>query len=198
MNKANTLCWDCENYIGGCSWTKDFKPVEGWKAEEVTNSNNTDTYLVRECPQFKPGKANTNIESDGFIRLTYAIIKQMVKEYKNNYITLKKTPMGITRAEKTERKIAVDNFNNVLRDIKTGILYELYGEDFVEKAIKELNEQTNKAIKIMDMYSRGADMKKIESKFGRKKVQDTVSKFWRHPFYMGKRQESLRKRENMV
>ena len=196
MNKANTLCWDCENCIGGCSWSKNFEPVEGWKAEAVTNSDNTDTYLVRECPQFKKGNVKVNIESDGFVRLTYAIIKQMVKEYKNNYITLKKTPMGITSAEKTERKIAVDEFNNVLRDMKTGILYELYGEDFVEKAIKELNEQTDKSIKIMDMYSRGADMKKIESKFGRKKVQDTVANFWRHPFYIGKRLETLRKMEN--
>lgn len=198
MNKANTLCWDCEKCIGGCSWSKDFKPVDGWKAEAVTNSDNNDSYLVRECPQFKTGKVNTNLENDGFVRLTYAIIKQMVKEYKNNYITLKKTPMGITSAEKTERKIAVDEFNNVLRDIRTGILYELYGDDFVEKAIKEINAQTDKSIKIMDMYSRGADMEKIESKFGRKKVQDTVAKFWRHPFYTGKRQESLRKRENLL
>ena len=198
MNKANTLCWDCENCIGGCSWTKDFEPVEGWKAEPVTNSDNSDTYLVSECPQFKPGKSKINLESDGFVRLTYAIIKQMVNEYKNNYITLKKTPMGITSAEKTERKVAEDEFNNVLRDIKTGIMYELYGEDFVEKAIKEMNEQTEEAIKIMDLYSKGVDMAKLESRFGKKKVKETVKRFSRHPIYKGKRQESLRERENMV
>ena len=106
--------------------------------------------------------------------------------------------MGITSAEKTERKVAEDEFNNVLRDIKTGIMYELYGDDFVESAIKEINSQTDKAIKIMDMYSRGADMEKIESKFGRKKAKETVKRFWRHPIYKGKRQESLRRRENMV
>lgn len=196
MNKANTLCWDCENCIGGCSWSKDFKPVEGWKAEAVTNSDNSDTYFVHECPQFKKGNVKVNIESDGFVRLTYAIINQMVKEYKNNYITLKKTPMGITSSEKTKRKIAVDNFNNTLRDIKTGILYELYGEDFVEKAIKEMNEQTGEAIKIMDLYSKGVDMAKLESRFGKKKVKETVKKFCRHPYYKGKRLETLRKMEN--
>ena len=198
MNKANTLCWDCENCIGGCSWSKNFEPVEGWKAKAVTNSDNSDTYLVRECPQFKKGNAKTNLESDVFVRLTYAIIKQMIKEYKNNYITLKKTPMGITSKEKTTRKIAVDEFNNVLRDIRTGIIFDLYGEDFVEKAIKEMNEQTEEAIKIMDLYSNGVDMAKLEGRFGKKKVKETVKKFCRHPFYMGKRQESLRKRENMV
>ena len=196
MNKANTLCWDCENCIGGCSWSKDFEPVVGWKAEAVTNSDNSDTYFVHDCPQFKQGNAKTKLESDVFVRLTYAIIKQMVNEYKNNYITLKKTPMGITSAEKTERKVAEDEFNNVMRDIKTGIMYELYGEDFVEKAIKEMNEQTEEAIKIMDLYSKGVDMAKLESRFGKKKVKETVKMFSRHPIYKGKRLETLRKMEN--
>ena len=190
MNKANTLCWDCENRIGGCSWTQNFEADEGWKAEAVTNSDNSDTYLVRECPQFKKGNVKVNIESDGFVRLTYAIIKQMVNEYKNNYITLQKMPIGITE---TTRKNVVDDFNNTLRDIKTGIMYELYGEDFVEKAIKEMNEQTEEAIKIMDLYSKGVDMAKLEGRFGKKKVKETVKRFSRHPYYKGKRLETLRK-----
>lgn len=38
-----SLCWSCKNavpkirdgkYICGCSWSKDFQPVEGWTAEK--------------------------------------------------------------------------------------------------------------------------------------------------------------------
>lgn len=56
--KLDTLCWHCQNACGGCSWSKNLTPVEGWKAEKiklkVDKGNYNDSYIVNECPKFKP------------------------------------------------------------------------------------------------------------------------------------------------
>ena len=40
-----TLCWVCQNCFGGCSWSSEYIPVEGWKAKNT---------LVLSCPEFLP------------------------------------------------------------------------------------------------------------------------------------------------
>lgn len=56
--KRTTLCWTCTRPgTGGCSWDKEFKPVEGWKAERndlwTTGKNRyTESYIVEECPLY--------------------------------------------------------------------------------------------------------------------------------------------------
>lgn len=60
-----TLCWDCANAVPsyrkgtGCSWSKHFKPVEGWTAEKTelpaSYKREIASYLVIECPNFKKG-----------------------------------------------------------------------------------------------------------------------------------------------
>lgn len=45
-----TLCWDCANAVGWCSWSKDFTPVDGWDAEYVPDK---DSYRVIACPLFE-------------------------------------------------------------------------------------------------------------------------------------------------
>ena len=49
-----TLCWDCKNAGGGCSWSKEFKPVKDWEAKKAG-----DSFTVIKCPMF-------NRESYGF------------------------------------------------------------------------------------------------------------------------------------
>ena len=44
-----TLCWVCQNCFGGCSWSSEYIPVEGWKAKKTPTS-----YLVLSCPEFLP------------------------------------------------------------------------------------------------------------------------------------------------
>lgn len=60
-----TLCWICENACGKCSWSKDFTPVDGWKAKPTEIASYTtskkgirrkvsySSYHVTECPEFK-------------------------------------------------------------------------------------------------------------------------------------------------
>lgn len=58
-----SLCWECANAYGGCSWTgRDetgkvmFQPVEGWDAIETTVSlggrRTEKSYKVISCPEF--------------------------------------------------------------------------------------------------------------------------------------------------
>ena len=60
-----TLCWKCERACGGCSWSADFVPVDGWEAiptkiaadrgyyvEKEINS-----FIVTNCPLFKDDTA---------------------------------------------------------------------------------------------------------------------------------------------
>jgi len=58
---GTTLCWDCANALGGCSWSKSFTPVEGWTAirhkRRYNNDKNEgrldcDSYKVIDCPEF--------------------------------------------------------------------------------------------------------------------------------------------------
>lgn len=54
--KAPTLCWDCAKAMLGCSWSREFIPVEGWTAEPTVlhsgNAGQTDSYVVHKCPEF--------------------------------------------------------------------------------------------------------------------------------------------------
>ena len=57
-----TLCWDCANATGGCSWAdhNEHKQVPGWEAIETTirihnpscDAEATKSYIVLSCPEF--------------------------------------------------------------------------------------------------------------------------------------------------
>lgn len=49
-----SLCWDCKNATGGCSWSNQLKPVDSWEAKEInpTNTKPYSTYIVYNCPLF--------------------------------------------------------------------------------------------------------------------------------------------------
>jgi len=57
-----TLCWICKNATGGCSWSHDLVPVEGWTVEETgaptylaTKKRLIPTVCVVKCPEFEEG-----------------------------------------------------------------------------------------------------------------------------------------------
>ncbi len=53
----DTLCWNCKNNAGHCSWSKNFTPINGWKAIPTKvrseNGKKLDSYDVYECPEFE-------------------------------------------------------------------------------------------------------------------------------------------------
>lgn len=90
-----SLCFKCGNCVDGCSWSRTFTPVDGWKAEpNYINSDEAESYHVIECPQYKLD-ATRNIEKiheDGFKPLLYAMLNSMVRDYANAYIKLQANP----------------------------------------------------------------------------------------------------------
>ena len=52
-HKTN-ICWDCEKACGGCSWSRNFEPVPGWKAKKIRWSRTKETtYMITKCPLFE-------------------------------------------------------------------------------------------------------------------------------------------------
>ena len=48
-------CWTCKNACGGCSWSREFKPVEGWEAVPrsiKSNGIHAETYKIINCPEY--------------------------------------------------------------------------------------------------------------------------------------------------
>lgn len=50
-----TLCWGCARASGFCKWSKELKPMEGWKASgtQISNHNSEcNSYFVENCPAY--------------------------------------------------------------------------------------------------------------------------------------------------
>ena len=58
FQRVDTLCWECANALGNCSWSQSFTPVEGWTAKEIVRERKDDikhSYCVVACPEFVRG-----------------------------------------------------------------------------------------------------------------------------------------------
>lgn len=66
---GETLCWSCENAVGGkCPWSRNFTPVVGWDAEEtLVHAGDVllRSYCVRGCPLFTPDRTDFFTEPKG-------------------------------------------------------------------------------------------------------------------------------------
>lgn len=54
--EESTLCWNCANAVGGCSWSQSFEPVEGWDAVPCIirgNGIEVPSFRVLSCPLFE-------------------------------------------------------------------------------------------------------------------------------------------------
>lgn len=47
------LCWTCQKAVGGCSWSDEFNPVDGWEAIKVNRTESKSSgYYITKCPEF--------------------------------------------------------------------------------------------------------------------------------------------------
>ena len=57
------ICFTCAKAVCGCSWSKNFAPIEGWDAVPTKIVNwtdkertvTTDSYAIRGCPEYEEG-----------------------------------------------------------------------------------------------------------------------------------------------
>ena len=78
--QSKTICWKCANAVPGikwgreygCSWSRDFVPVDGWDATKGKKG-----YEVHKCPKFIPdeeakrrgkGRPMLQVDKDSLIR----------------------------------------------------------------------------------------------------------------------------------
>ena len=108
-----SLCFRCGNCLDGCSWSRSFVPVEGWRAEpNYINSDEAESYHVIECPLYVPD-APKNIEKiheDGFKPLLYAVLNNMVRDYANAYIKLQASVSDEVRIRSEQTLNEIESF----------------------------------------------------------------------------------------
>lgn len=59
--ERQTICWSCRKSSGLCSWSHEFKPVEGWTAKKTKISaqakkgdeRKISSYKVIKCPRYE-------------------------------------------------------------------------------------------------------------------------------------------------
>lgn len=94
-----SICFDCKNACGKCSWSAvdpatgklKFEPVPGWTAEKVLYTSGwsngdprlTENYHITECPQFEPDEPRkldfrelTVTESEDFLKNVGYLLKR--------------------------------------------------------------------------------------------------------------------------
>lgn len=59
----STLCWECSKATGGCAWSNNLEPVNGWDAVLVkkTTTRPYDTYRISNCPEFNRDATNNGL-----------------------------------------------------------------------------------------------------------------------------------------
>ena len=119
MKNNYQLCWCCSKACGGCSWSRKFEHVEGWKAthhrlcfEKAKNGRKSrwvDTYDIQECPEFELlQEIKDNFGKNGFDtkEVKMAVIKyNRLEQYRRGEIMkvkLDKYAKMPTRAHETD------------------------------------------------------------------------------------------------
>lgn len=64
------LCTTCARAYGLCSWSKDFEPVDGWKAERTFDVDGKEfSYKIEECPLYEEDAKTAKKRKEQYKRL---------------------------------------------------------------------------------------------------------------------------------
>ena len=173
MIPKSTICWKCKKASGGCSWSRDFVPVDGWDAKEKTMQRIGLTYLVKYCPEFEEDKTEYHANDE----LITAICKSIVRDYKY---------LMVYRIKQPDREDVKDKLEN----LNIGILADIYSEGVIKKIFKDLKKDVELDIEIMDAWiecKNDDEKEKIRAKYGENKVKSVVRHYAIHPLYMGRK-----------
>ena len=114
-----SLCWSCQNAVPsattGCSWSRHFKPIEGWEA--IPNPNpEMKSFRVRQCPCFKAEtdesrKGNFCKYDSACVRLVEHILKSEIQHYREILNQYAKAPVY------SDRQKVVGELRTVEKDL---------------------------------------------------------------------------------
>ena len=154
MRANDSKCWSCKNFAGGCSWSRDGKPVEGWTAE--FSNKTTKSYRVIDCPLFKSDDGLVDLDEYGTIRLFEGTVKSLIRDLKIALIEYKTVGTKHERVEKL-----------------TSDFYEFFGrlldDNTIESRLDDIVKETDEDIEIIKKIARGEKKEDLFKKYGRDK-----------------------------
>ena len=166
--KQKQLCATCGRACGGCRWSDELLPVDGWNAEQtqifIDKRKPVDSFHVIECPMYIPDRKKNvdHLTNDAAYRLMYAILFAMVRDYANScrklYIEKKPGALAYQKLKEIESYVKTPMFDEML-----GVLhFNTGGETLlgmiradplgVLKRIGHIEERKNRKEKTYDDY----------------------------------------------
>ena len=171
FNKSNTICWDCEKCGGGCSWSHDLIPVNGWEVDEDYILE--DSYIVKECPLFEKRNSkikSSDIDDEGAVNVILAIVKRANKDYITSYIAdFYKISDEVAKA--SNKTLGTERLGKVEKEIRTGIISNVFGTGKTEEIIDQFKKDANEVINIMALWLEGTDNEEIARMTGKPKEE---------------------------
>lgn len=119
--ETRTICWDCSNACGACSWSKDFTPVEGWEIEEIMHKDGTGGCAVIKCPQFvKEDRENRKLDLDeqGCLRMVERLMEITREDYMDGETKTEAEIERFLRGHGAARVHRLENPEAVIRMLK--------------------------------------------------------------------------------
>ncbi len=126
--KEDQLCAKCQNACGGCRWSDELMPVEGWDAEPtkiyINKRKPIDSFRINSCPEFKlDGRKNvSNLSDDAAYRLMYAILFAMVRDYANSckklYVDRGNSALAYQKLKEIQSYVKTPMFDEMLGVMK--------------------------------------------------------------------------------
>lgn len=166
FNRSDSICWDCEKCGGGCSWSHDLTPVEGWKTKEdytLFHGQREESYIVKECPLFEKRNSKikaTDVDDEGAVNVILAIVKRANKDYITSYIAdFYKISDEVAKA--SNKTLGIERLGKVEKEIRTGIIGSAFGVQKTEEIIEQFKKNANEVINIMALWMDGTSKKEI-------------------------------------
>lgn len=152
MQDKPTLCWRCANACGGCSWSADFTPVDGWDAVSTkiwASGGTIDSYRVKKCPKFDEDIRKYKAVDAGTVALSVIKVKRPPRKnpirntarWRLNQLPDLNERIG--RLSGDERTIAelVFQYNNTVAEIADAMCIGCFAaEKRIYKTLKKMEE----------------------------------------------------------
>ena len=122
--KQKQLCETCGRACGGCKWSDELLPVDGWSAEPskiyINKRKPIDSFYVKSCPEYRPdGPKNIgHLTNDAAYRLMYAILFAMVHDYADScrklYVEQKPDALAYQKLKEIKQYVNTPMFDEML------------------------------------------------------------------------------------
>lgn len=122
--KQKQLCETCGRACGGCRWSDELLPVDGWDAEPskiyINKRKPIDSFYVKSCPEYRPdGPKNIDhLTNDAAYRLMYALLFAMVHDYANSckklYVEQKPDAVAYKKLKEIKSYVNTPMFDEML------------------------------------------------------------------------------------